>query len=132
MNFESNFFPFPCKLDMLCIFLLPYSPPCPCCCCCELTSTSVFAHFAARKFFVREIFPLRRCNKRRLRETRYFSRHLIAPSTKVFLQNCLCSISNPPLLHRLLAFYLLGQLQLGSMASSLDLILLTQVCPRAL
>ena len=61
-----------------------------------------------------------------------FPRPLISSGTKVFLLNCLCPVSNPPLLNGFLAFYLVGQLQLGLMVSSLGLMLLPLVCLRAL
>ena len=50
---------------------------------------------------------------------------------KVFLLNCQCLVFTSPSLQGYLAFYLIGQLLLGSMAISLNLILSTQVYIRA-
>ena len=51
---------------------------------------------------------------------------------KVFLLNCQCLVFTTSSLSGFLAFYLIGQLQLGSMATSLILILSTQVYLKAL
>ena len=68
----------------------------------------------------------------RVKVTMIFPSPLIASGTKVFLLNCQFLVFTTPSLNGFLAFYLIGQLQLGSMATSLNLILSTQVYLRAL